>query len=55
MRRSVGWLRRRTLVAASILSNKEIKQMRRACKLAADTLVMIGEHIRPGISTEEIK
>lgn len=28
--------------------------MRRACQLAADTLVMIGEHIRVGISTEEI-
>lgn len=41
-------------MAATILSNKEIKQMRRACKLAADTLLMIGEHIQPGISTEEI-
>ena len=41
-------------MAVTILSNKEIKQMRRACKLAADTLIMIGEHIRPGISTEEL-
>lgn len=41
-------------MAVTILSNKEIKQMRRACQLAADTLVMIGEHLRPGVSTEEI-
>ena len=28
--------------------------MRRACQLAARTLVMISEHIRPGISTDEL-
>jgi methionyl aminopeptidase len=38
----------------SIHNAREIKQMRRACTLAAETLVMISEHIRPGISTEEI-
>jgi methionyl aminopeptidase len=28
--------------------------MRKACRLAADTLEMISKHIRPGINTEEI-
>ena len=28
--------------------------MRLACRLAADTLEMIGEHIQPGITTDEI-
>ncbi len=37
-----------------MIKPKEIEQMRKACRLAADTLEMIGEHIRPGISTEEI-
>ncbi|MEL6347494.1 MAG: type I methionyl aminopeptidase [Myxococcota bacterium] len=41
-------------MAVTIHSNKEIKQMRRACQLAAETLVMISEHIRPGMTTDEI-
>ena len=41
-------------MAVTIHSAKEIKQMRRACELAAETLLMIGEHIRPGISTEDL-
>lgn len=32
----------------------EIDAMRPACRLAADTLVMIEPFIRPGISTDEI-
>jgi len=28
--------------------------MRAACKLAADTLVMVGEHLRPGLTTDDI-
>jgi methionyl aminopeptidase len=28
--------------------------MRAACRLAADTLVMVGEHLRPGMTTDEI-
>ena len=36
------------------LSHNELKQMRASCRLAADTLTMIGEHIRPGITTDEI-
>jgi len=35
-------------------SKSEIEKMRKAGKLAAETLLMIGEHIRPGISTEYI-
>lgn len=37
-----------------ILSPKEIKEMRVACQLAAETLVLVGELIRPGVTTEEI-
>ena len=33
---------------------REIREMRKACRLAADTLEMISEHIQPGISTDEI-
>jgi methionyl aminopeptidase len=36
------------------LTHQDLKQMRASCRLAADTLVMIGEHIRPGITTDEI-
>jgi len=38
----------------SVHSPKEIRQMRKACELAAETLVMIGPHIQPGVTTEEI-
>jgi len=37
-----------------IKTKEEIEQMRPACRLAADTLVMIESHIRPGITTDEI-
>ncbi len=37
-----------------IKTPEEIEQMRPACRMAADVLVMIEEHIRPGITTEEI-
>ncbi len=33
---------------------EEIDAMRPACRLAADTLDMVEEHIRPGITTDEI-
>lgn len=33
---------------------EEIEAMKPACQLAANTLVMIEEHIRPGITTDEI-
>jgi len=37
-----------------IKTPEEIEQMRPACRLAADTLVMIEPYIKPGISTDEI-
>lgn len=39
---------------AVMIRPHEIGGMRKACRLAADTLEMISEHIRPGVSTEEI-
>ena len=41
-------------MANTIHSTKEIKKMREACALAADTLVMVAEHLKPGISTNDI-
>ncbi len=35
-------------------TSKEIDAMRPACRLAADTLLMIEPHIRPGITTNKI-
>lgn len=37
-----------------IKSRDEIEAMKPACRLAADTLVMIEAHIHPGVSTDEI-
>jgi methionyl aminopeptidase len=37
-----------------IMSSRDLERMRAACKLAADTLVMVGEHIRAGMTTDEI-
>lgn len=37
-----------------IKTKPEIEAMRRTCKLAAQTLQMIGKHIKPGISTLEL-
>lgn len=37
-----------------LLSHSELPQMRASCQLAADTLIMISEHIQPGITTEDI-
>jgi methionyl aminopeptidase len=37
-----------------VLSHQDLKLMRASCRLAADTLVMIGPHIRAGITTDEI-
>jgi methionyl aminopeptidase len=31
-----------------------LARMREACQLAADTLVMVGQHIKPGITTDDI-
>ncbi len=37
-----------------IMSSRDLERMRAACKLAADTLVMVGEHIRAGMTTDQI-
>lgn len=37
-----------------ILSHSEMPRMRASCQLAARTLEMIAEHIRPGVTTNEI-
>jgi len=41
-------------VAIDIKSPKEVEQMRGACLMAAETLVLVGEKLRAGMSTEEI-
>ncbi|PIQ26620.1 type I methionyl aminopeptidase [bacterium (Candidatus Blackallbacteria) CG17_big_fil_post_rev_8_21_14_2_50_48_46] len=38
----------------TIKSEREIEIMRKSCILAAQTLDMIGTHIKPGVSTEEL-
>lgn len=38
----------------TIKNSEEIDRMRAAGKLAADTLEMIGEHVRPGVTTDEL-
>jgi methionyl aminopeptidase len=37
-----------------IMSSRDLERMRAACQLAADTLVMVGEHLRPGMTTDDI-
>jgi len=39
---------------ATIHNARQIDEMRVACKLAADTLLMVGEHLRPGMSTDDV-
>lgn len=41
-------------MAIEIKSAKEIEAMRVACQMAAETLLLVGERIRPGMTTEEI-
>jgi len=41
-------------VAVDIKSPKEIEAMRPACLMAAETLLLVGEKLRVGMSTEEI-
>jgi methionyl aminopeptidase len=40
--------------SVEIKSPKEIESLRRACRLAAETLLEVGPIIRPGISTDDI-
>ncbi len=44
-------LRRRT---RKKLTAAEVDEMRASCRLAAETLMMVGEHIRPGMTTDAI-
>jgi len=37
-----------------IMSSGDLERMRAACKLAADTLVMVGDHLRAGMTTDDI-
>jgi methionyl aminopeptidase len=41
-------------VSVEIKSPKEIEAMRVACRMAAETLLVVGEKIRAGMTTEEI-
>jgi len=41
-------------VSIVIKTKEELETMRRSCRLAADVLVMIADHIKPGVSTEEL-
>jgi methionyl aminopeptidase len=44
----------REVMAVTIKTSDEIEKMRVAGRLAADVLEMIEEHVRPGVSTEEL-
>ena len=37
-----------------IMSAKDLEKMRAACQLAADTLIMVGEQLREGMTTDDI-
>jgi methionyl aminopeptidase len=37
-----------------IMSTRDVERMRAACRLAADTLLMVGEQLRAGMSTDQI-
>ena len=37
------------MTAVEIMSARVLDQLREACRLAADTLLMVGDSIRPGI------
>lgn len=44
----------RNSMAVTIKSGEEIEKMRVAGRLAADVLVMIGPHVKPGVTTGEL-
>jgi methionyl aminopeptidase len=41
-------------MSVEIKSPKEIEAMRTVCRMTAETLVVVGEQLRPGMSTEDI-
>ena len=42
------------MARVELMTKRMIDNMREACQLAADTLLMVGEHIKPGVSTDEL-
>ncbi len=40
--------------AIEIMTPSMLERMRRSCQLAADTLLLVGEHLREGMTTEDI-
>jgi methionyl aminopeptidase len=45
---------RKPVSAIEIMTPAMLEPMRQACQLAAETLVMVGPHIKPGITTDDI-
>lgn len=41
-------------MSVEIMNPRMLERMRASCRMAAECLVMVGEHIRPGITTEDI-
>lgn len=41
-------------MSVEIKSSKEVEAMRVVCRMAAETLLVVGEKLRPGMTTEEI-
>lgn len=41
-------------MSAEIKSARDVDRMRAACRMAAETLLLVGEKLRPGMTTEEI-
>ena len=50
----VYWLESRKPVTVTIKTAEEQEMMRTAGHLAADVLDMIGDYVKPGVSTEEL-
>jgi methionyl aminopeptidase len=42
------------LAAIEIMTPSMLARMREACGLAADTLLMVGEHLKPGMTTDDV-
>src|SRR5690606_31226365 len=54
VRSGLSEFRPRSAMSVTIKTPEEIEKMRIAGRLAADVLEMIGEHVRPGVTTEEL-
>ncbi|HET8935590.1 MAG TPA: type I methionyl aminopeptidase [Polyangiales bacterium] len=42
------------MAAIEIMTPSMLGRMREACQLAADTLLMVGQHLKPGMTTDDI-